>query len=121
MSKKDKIKEVAIVLFSKKGIKATTIKDIAQAAKITEGAIYKHFLYRLRMYVKIQYKCEKTGKMYEISWNFFVSINCRVHIVYNKMRVLSKHTLCFRVIVGTLCAIFGFQNRATKSKKFAGM
>lgn len=43
MSKKIDIEKVAIELFSKKGIKATTIKDIAKAAKITEGALYRHF------------------------------------------------------------------------------
>ncbi len=43
MSKKLDIERVAIELFSKKGIKATTVKNIAKAAKLTEGAIYKHF------------------------------------------------------------------------------
>jgi len=43
MSKKNEIERAAIELFSKKGIKATTVKDIAKAAQITEGAIYKHF------------------------------------------------------------------------------
>jgi AcrR family transcriptional regulator len=33
----------AIHLFVKKGIDGTTIKDIAKAAKVAEGALYRHF------------------------------------------------------------------------------
>lgn len=33
----------ALKLFSEKGIKETTIRDIARAVGITEGAIYRHF------------------------------------------------------------------------------
>jgi len=37
------ILEEALRLFSEKGIKETTIRDIARAVGITEGAIYRHF------------------------------------------------------------------------------
>ena len=40
---KEKISLVALRLFSKKGFKGTTIKDIAREVGITEGAIYRHF------------------------------------------------------------------------------
>ncbi|WP_457600741.1 TetR/AcrR family transcriptional regulator [Hydrogenivirga sp.] len=40
---KEKIALVALRLFSKKGFKGTTIKDIARKVGITEGAIYRHF------------------------------------------------------------------------------
>ncbi len=40
---KEKISIVALRLFSKKGFKGTTIKDIARRVGITEGAIYRHF------------------------------------------------------------------------------
>jgi len=40
---KQKILESALKLFSKKGFKETTIKDIAKEVGITEGAIYRHF------------------------------------------------------------------------------
>ncbi len=42
-STREKILEVALRLFSKKGFKETTIKDIAKEVGITEGAIYRHF------------------------------------------------------------------------------
>ena len=40
---RDLILEEALKLFSEKGIKETTIRDIARAVGITEGAIYRHF------------------------------------------------------------------------------
>ncbi|NPB08389.1 MAG: TetR/AcrR family transcriptional regulator [Aquificae bacterium] len=40
---KQKILESALKLFSRKGFKETTIKDIAKEVGITEGAIYRHF------------------------------------------------------------------------------
>ena len=40
---KDRILEIALKLFSERGIKETTIKDIAREVGITEGAIYRHF------------------------------------------------------------------------------
>ncbi len=43
MKTRDLILEQALKLFSEKGIKETTIRDIAKAVGITEGAIYRHF------------------------------------------------------------------------------
>ena len=40
---KNKISNVALSLFIKKGIKGTTTKEIARKAGIAEGTIYKHF------------------------------------------------------------------------------
>jgi len=40
---KQKILDASLKLFSKKGFKETTIKDIAREVGITEGAIYRHF------------------------------------------------------------------------------
>ncbi len=41
---KKRILESALRLFSEKGIRETTIKDIAKDVGITEGAIYRHFM-----------------------------------------------------------------------------
>ncbi|SNZ15492.1 TetR/AcrR family transcriptional regulator [Hydrogenobacter hydrogenophilus] len=41
---KKRILESALKLFSEKGIRETTIKDIAKDVGITEGAIYRHFV-----------------------------------------------------------------------------
>jgi AcrR family transcriptional regulator len=43
MRTRDLILEEALKLFSEKGIKETTVRDIARAVGITEGAIYRHF------------------------------------------------------------------------------
>lgn len=40
---KKQIDRTALRLFAKKGIKETTIKDIAKAAKIAEGTMYRHY------------------------------------------------------------------------------
>ena len=42
-SKKNEILKAALALFMKKGIRATTTKDIARRADISEGTIYRHF------------------------------------------------------------------------------
>ncbi len=39
----DRIEQVAIHLFASKGVRETTIKDIAAAAGLSEGALYRHF------------------------------------------------------------------------------
>lgn len=39
----DRIEQVAIGLFASKGVRETTIKDIATAAGLSEGALYRHF------------------------------------------------------------------------------
>lgn len=39
----ERIERVAIQLFASKGVRETTIKDIAAAAGLSEGALYRHF------------------------------------------------------------------------------
>ena len=41
--KKDDIEQSAIELFATKGLAATTIRDIAAAAGVAEGALYRHY------------------------------------------------------------------------------
>ena len=41
--KKDDIEEAAIRLLATKGLAATTIRDIAAAAGVAEGALYRHY------------------------------------------------------------------------------
>ncbi|NLY42092.1 MAG: TetR/AcrR family transcriptional regulator [Desulfovibrionales bacterium] len=42
-TKREHIEEAAIRLFATKGLARTTIKDIATAAGVTEGALYRHY------------------------------------------------------------------------------
>ena len=41
---KERIGRAAIGLFVKKGVAETTVRDIAQAVDISEGALYRHFV-----------------------------------------------------------------------------
>lgn len=43
ISSKDKILKTALNLFTQKGIKSTTTKELAKKAGIAEGTIYRHF------------------------------------------------------------------------------
>ncbi len=42
-AKKEAMEEAAIRLFASKGLFATTVKDIAREAGVTEGALYRHY------------------------------------------------------------------------------
>jgi TetR/AcrR family transcriptional regulator, repressor of fatR-cypB operon len=42
-SKRSEMVNAALKLFAEKGIKGTTIRDIAHEAGVTEGALYRHF------------------------------------------------------------------------------
>lgn len=43
MNKRDAICEAALELFAEQGIQTTTIRDIAERANASEGALYRHF------------------------------------------------------------------------------
>ena len=43
LTKKTDVIDAALALFMRKGIKATTTRDIALRAGISEGTIYRHF------------------------------------------------------------------------------
>jgi AcrR family transcriptional regulator len=40
---RDRLERAAIQLFVKKGVAETSVRDIARAVEITEGALYRHF------------------------------------------------------------------------------
>lgn len=40
---RQKVRDAAVPLFARKGVKATTVKDIARAAGVSEGALYRHW------------------------------------------------------------------------------
>ena len=40
----DRIERAAIALFVEKGVAETTVRDIAQAVEMSEGALYRHFV-----------------------------------------------------------------------------
>ncbi|MDQ7038831.1 MAG: helix-turn-helix domain-containing protein [Aquificota bacterium] len=77
MRTRDLILEEALKLFSEKGIKETTVRDIAKAVGITEGAIYRHFrskdqivhelfgLYSERLYNELVRSMERSQSLEE--------------------------------------------------------
>ncbi len=42
-SKRDELTTAALRLFAEHGIRGTSVRDIAEAAGVTEGALYRHF------------------------------------------------------------------------------
>jgi len=38
-----KVRDAAVALFAQKGVRATTVKDIARSAGVSEGALYRHW------------------------------------------------------------------------------
>lgn len=38
-----KVRDAAVALFAHKGVRATTVKDIARSAGVSEGALYRHW------------------------------------------------------------------------------
>ncbi|PWC46251.1 TetR/AcrR family transcriptional regulator [Azospirillum sp. TSA6c] len=38
-----RVRDAAIALFAQKGVKATTVRDIARSAGVSEGALYRHW------------------------------------------------------------------------------
>lgn len=51
--------EAALELFSEKGIRETTIKDIAKEVGVTEGALYRHFTSKDEIVLQLFGTCEE--------------------------------------------------------------
>ncbi len=58
-TKKNGIEEAAIGLFATRGISSTTIKDIADRAGVTEGALYRHYSGKTQMAWRLY--CREVG------------------------------------------------------------
>ncbi len=54
---RERIMECAKVEFLKKGFQATQLKDIVTAAKVTTGAIYRHFKDKEALFFCLNRRC----------------------------------------------------------------
>ncbi len=66
VSKKQDIEKAAVQIFARKGTTATSMRDIAGQANVTEGALYRHFPGKAAMILELFQKCiEEVGKELE--------------------------------------------------------
>jgi AcrR family transcriptional regulator len=86
----EKIQEVALALFAEKGVDRTTIGDIAGAAGIAEGTIYRHY----------------SGKE-ELIWQLFSANYLRLAAQLESLQAGRRDLPGkLRVMVGMFCSLF---------------
>ncbi len=86
----EKIEEVALALFAEKGVDRTTIGDIARAAGIAEGTIYRHY----------------PGKE-ELIWQLFSHNYLRLAAQLDSLQAARKGLHAkLAVMVGMFCSLF---------------
>ncbi len=61
-ARREQLIDVAIDLFSRRGFKGTTTKEIASAAGVTEAIIFRHFATKEQLYTAILERRQKSGK-----------------------------------------------------------
>lgn len=86
----EKIEQVALALFAEKGVDRTTIGDIAGAAGIAEGTIYRHY----------------AGKE-ELIWQLFSCNYLRLAAELNALQAARADLRSkLRAMVGLFCSLF---------------
>lgn len=53
-STRDRILKAALRLFARKGYDGTTTRDLATAAKVAEGTLFRHFANKRLFWLKLQ-------------------------------------------------------------------
>lgn len=64
--RRQQILEVAVELFSQKGFRGTTTKEIAQAAGVNEAIIFRHFATKSELYAAIMDRKAKSARVQEM-------------------------------------------------------
>src|SRR3569623_1720516 len=85
---RERIVQGALRLFAEKGVDATSIRDIASSAAITEPAIYRHFK-------------SKEDLVWEIFWSGYRSFGERLGAIEAKGGLRER----LAAMVGTICAL----------------
>lgn len=70
MNTKEKITYEALTLFSKKGYKGTSVKNIADAVGIKDSSLYKHFKSKEEILDTIMFEIKK--HIVDVTWDFGV-------------------------------------------------
>lgn len=102
--KKQDIEDAAIRLFASKGLASTTIKDIAQEAGVTDGALYRHFKSKNDMaFFLFRRELENFGaqlrqRLFQDNTPFTLRLENAIRFIFDFYR---KHTVTFTFIMLT--------------------
>lgn len=81
--RKRSIIQAALPLFAAKGVEGTTTKQIAQAAKVSEALLYKHFPSKESLYEQIQeFMCSQAGMAASELVKMPCNTNSMIHVLY---------------------------------------
>jgi AcrR family transcriptional regulator len=87
--RKEAIVRAALPLFARKGFAATTTKDLAKAAGVSEPLLYRHFPSKEALYLEIQNSsCRTVDPLMKRLRDLEPSTSTLVHLVYCLMRAL---------------------------------
>ena len=87
--RKSAIVQAALPLFARKGFGATTTKDLAKAAGVSEPLLYRHFPSKEALYSEIQnFLCASTDPVVKRLSELEPSTSTLVHLIYYLMRAL---------------------------------
>lgn len=87
--KRETLEDAAITLFATKGLARTTIKDIATAAGVTEGALYRHYSGKEEMAWKLfnreldQFIKLVSEILFDLRMNFRFRLSLAVQTMYD--------------------------------------
>src|SRR5437870_418606 len=83
------IVKAALPLFARKGFAATTTKELAKAAEVSEPLLYKHFPSKEALYLEIQnFGCKGIDPAVKKLTELEPSASTLVHLVYYLLRAL---------------------------------
>jgi len=88
--RKRAIVRAALPLFARKGFAATTTRELAKAAGVSEPLLYRHFPGKEALYEEIQnFSCSETDPVIKRLTGLEPSTSTLVHLVYYMMRAIA--------------------------------
>lgn len=116
------ILEAAIPVFAEKGFQATTTRDLAKAAEISEALLYKHFPSKEALFDEIQQRCacggadEENAKRFEAMPDSTEKLVFGVHVLVH-MIVLKKDLTFSRLMANSLVSDGDFARQFLKNAR----